>query len=337
MWTHVKEFGNKVPGILLCLIIVLAAEYCVVIETHIFGRDWLGTLVVAILLGVVVRTLWHPPKQFSNGIAFSGKTILEVAIVLLGASLSAEIALAAGWKLLVGIVGAVAVAILISFAIGRILGLSPKLATLVACGNSICGNSAIAAAAPIIRADGSDVAASISFTAVLGVVIVLSLPILAPLLSMSDLQYGILAGMTVYAVPQVLAATTPIGVTSVQIGTLVKLIRVLMLGPVLLGLGLIYGRSIEGKFKLKQLVPWFIVGFIAMAFARSVGLIRADVLEGLSWLGGTLTIVAMAALGLSVDIRTVANAGVKVTATVILSIVVLAAISLGMIRLLNIA
>ena len=65
----------------------------------------------------------------------------------------------------------------------------------------------------------------------LGVLVVLGLPLLIPLLRLSETQYGILAGMTVYAVPQVLAATVPAGIVSTQIGTLVKLIRVMMLGP----------------------------------------------------------------------------------------------------------
>ncbi|WP_163413883.1 putative sulfate exporter family transporter, partial [Escherichia coli] len=79
------------------------------------------------------------------------------------------------------------------------------LAILIACGNSICGNSAIAAVAPVIEADGDDIASSISFTAILGVLMVLGLPLLIPLLKLTATQYGILAGLTVYAVPQVLA------------------------------------------------------------------------------------------------------------------------------------
>ena len=106
-----------------------------------------------------------------------------------------------------------------SYAIGRLLGLPVRLAILVACGNSVCGNSAIAAIAPVIGADGDDIASSISFTAILGVVIVLGLPLLIPLLGLSPTRYGILAGLTVYAVPQVLAATVPAGLLSTQIGT----------------------------------------------------------------------------------------------------------------------
>jgi uncharacterized membrane protein YadS len=81
----------------------------------------------------------------------------------------------------------------------------------------------------------SSIAASISFTAILGVIDAVALPSLVPLLHLSFGQYGVLAGLTVYAVQQVLAATVPVAALSAQVGTLVKLIRVLTLGPVLFG------------------------------------------------------------------------------------------------------
>jgi uncharacterized membrane protein YadS len=112
--------------------------------------------------------------------------------------------------------------------------------------NSICGNSAIATVAPLIQASADDIVASISFTAILGVLIVLGLPLLIPLLGLSATQYGILAGLTVYAVPQVLAATIPAGLVSTHIGTLVKLVRVLMLGPLALGISVLAPRFLGG-------------------------------------------------------------------------------------------
>ena len=194
---------------------------------------------MAILLGVVIRTAWTPGERWHPGIAFSAKILLEIAVVLLGASVSAATVLALGPALLGGIVATVAVGLVTSYAIGRALGLRQRMAILVACGNSICGNSAIAAVAPVIGADGDDVASSIAFTAVLGVIVVLLLPLLVPVLLLSLTQYGVLAGLTVYAVPQVLAATLPIGELSNQVGTVVKLVRVLMLGPVVLALSLL--------------------------------------------------------------------------------------------------
>ena len=170
-----------------------------------------------------------------SGIGFSAKFVLECAIVMLGASVSVTTIVALGPAVIFGIASIVAVAIGTSYAICRILWLPQRMSILIACGNSICGNSAIAAVAPVIGADSDDIASSISFTAVLGVVVVLTLPLLVPILRLSLTQYGVLAGLTVYAVPQVLAATLPIGALSNQVGTVIKLVRILMLGPVVLG------------------------------------------------------------------------------------------------------
>jgi uncharacterized integral membrane protein (TIGR00698 family) len=315
------------------------------------GRAWIEALVLAILIGAAVRTAWTPGLRWKRGIDFSAKPLLEVAVVLLGASVSAATIVSAGWTLLFSIFGIVAGAILLSFAIGRLLGLSKRLAILVACGNSICGNSAIAAVAPVIGADGDDVASSIAFTAVLGVIVVLILPVIGSMLGMTQVAYGALAGLTVYAVPQVIAATSPVGAAAVQIGTLVKLIRVLMLGPVCLALSLVSARLREepeapgevtagdrptrGRPPLHQLVPWFIVGFLVMVALRSANLIPAAALAPIGETATVLTVVAMAALGLGVDVRTVSKAGGPVTVTVILSLLALGSVSFMLIRLLK--
>jgi uncharacterized integral membrane protein (TIGR00698 family) len=236
----------------------------------------------------------------------------------------------------VGIALVVALALSASFLIGRAMGLPWKMATLIACGNSICGNSAIAAVAPVIGASSADVAASIAFTAVLGVITVLTLPLVGEALGMSLVQYGTLAGMSVYAVPQVLAATVPVGALAAQVGTLVKLVRVLMLGPVVLVLSIVAHRAAAGEGKkpgltFGKMVPWFITGFLGMIVLRSFGLIPELLLAPIAMLAGALTTIAMAALGLGVDVRVVAKSGARVTATVTLSLVALIAISAGLI------
>ncbi|WNC89129.1 putative sulfate exporter family transporter [Paraburkholderia sp. FT54] len=224
------------PGTILCISITPAAYALQMVEQHLFGRAWLEPLVLAILVGTAVRSVWTPSARWLPGINLCAKTLLEIAIVLLGASLSLQTLRAAGLGLFVGIAAVVIVAIVVSYVAARVLGLHHRLALLVACGNAICGNSAIAAVAPVIDAHSDDVVASIAFTAELGVLVVLGLPLLVPLLHLSALQYGTLAGLTVYAVPQVLAATVPVSATSAHIGMLVKLTRVLMLGPVILAL-----------------------------------------------------------------------------------------------------
>ena len=170
MIEHLRRLS---PGILLCIAITIVAIVLQAVEVHFAGQTYLEALVLAILLGVAIRTAWTPAKRFIPGIAFSAKLLLEIAVVLLGASVSGATVLALGPILLVGIATVVAIALVSSFITCRALGLPKRMAILVACGNSICGNSAIAAVAPVIGADGDDIASSIAFTAVLGVVVVL--------------------------------------------------------------------------------------------------------------------------------------------------------------------
>jgi uncharacterized integral membrane protein (TIGR00698 family) len=329
---------NLLPGILLCIAITIAAMLLEAVEMHFAGQPYLEALVLAILIGVAVRTAWKPDARWQPGINVSAKFVLECAIVMLGASVSVTTITALGPALIGGIAGIVAVAIGASYAICRALGLPQRMSILIACGNSICGNSAIAAVAPVIGADGDDIACSISFTAVLGVIVVLTLPLLVPLLDLSLTQYGVLAGLTVYAVPQVLAATLPIGALSNQVGTVIKLVRVLLLGPVVLGFSLLAGRIRPAHSRLNrgprahELVPWFIIGFLLLLAARSLGFIPQAVLPGITRTAALLTTVAMAALGLGVDVRVVAKTGVRVTLAVTASLIVLGLMSYGLIR-----
>ncbi len=325
------------PGLLLTALVAVGALALGQLEAYLFGRTWVEPLVLAILLGATLRSLWTPPAPLRPGITFAAKSVLEVAVVLLGASISLPALRAAGPGLLFGIAAIVTVVVAASYAIGRALGLPHRMAVLVAAGNSICGNSAIAAVAPVIGATAQDVASSIAFTAVLGVAVVLLLPLAAPLAGLSELQYGILAGLTVYAVPQVLAATVPVGALATQTGTLVKLVRVLMLGPLVLLLSLQAarsGRSAGARIRFAQAVPWFILGFMALAALRATGLLPPQAVALTATLSSALTLLAMAALGLGVDVRTVARAGPAVSATVVLSLAVLVAASLLLLRLL---
>jgi uncharacterized integral membrane protein (TIGR00698 family) len=187
--------------------------------------------------------------------------------------------------------------------------------------------------APVIDADPDDVAASIAFTAVLGVVAVVMLPLLAHLFGLSATGGGALAGLTVYAVPQVIAAAAPLGAKAVQLGTLVKLVRVLMLGPVVATLSFLAPKRAEATHKRAALLPWFIIAFLAMMALRSTGLLPERASEAAGHVSTMLTIVSMAALGLGVDLRSVAAAGPRVTAVVTLSLTLLIAIALLVIRL----
>jgi uncharacterized integral membrane protein (TIGR00698 family) len=334
-----KRIFLLIPGILLCGVVTVISLGVQAVEERVFDHPYIEALVVAILLGMAVRTAWEPSERWRSGIAFSAKQLLEVAVMLLGASISFAAIVASGGLLIGAIAATVVIMLAVSYGLARLLGLKSKLAILIACGNSICGNSAIAAVAPVIEADGDDIASSISFTAILGVLMVLGLPLLIPLLKLTATQYGILAGLTVYAVPQVLAATVPAGIVSTQIGTLVKLVRVLMLGPIVVALSLFVARRRKSSTGAKaasispfKLVPWFIIGFLVLAALRSFQLVPDIAIAPVTKTAAILTVVSMAALGLGVDVRVLSTVGGRVTAAVTLSLMLLLGLSIGLVH-----
>ncbi|PZS03798.1 MAG: putative sulfate exporter family transporter [Candidatus Chloroheliales bacterium] len=323
-----EQINRLAPGVALAVAIALAAWGLQLFEEWAIGRPIIEALVIAILLGMLWRNFVGLRGSGAAGVSFTAKQVLETAIVLLGAGVDLPTLLKAGPALLLAIVLLVGIGITASIGISRAIGLNPRLAILVAVGNSICGNSAIAAVAPVIQASADDIASAIALTAVLGVVVVLTLPLLIGLVGLSLYQYGVLAGMSVYAVPQVLAATFPVSAISGQIGTLVKLVRVLLLGPVVLFFSLRYPRATTTRFSLTRFVPWFIIGFLLIAALRSLGLLPAVIADPLRILSTWLTVAAMAALGLGVDIRAVRKVGLSVAGAVMASLLVLISVSL---------
>lgn len=322
------------PGVALCAAVTALALCGQHLQVALFGRAWFDTVVLAILIGAAFRIAWTPSERMQAGIDFSAKYLLEIAVVLLGASIGAGSLAAAGPLLLGGIALVVVCAIGASYAVSRLIGLTPHLAILVACGNSICGNSAIAATAPVIGAKGDDVAATIAFTALIGIPMVLLLPLAMPLLGLNESQYGMLAGLTVYAVPQVLAATAPVSPLALQTGTLVKLVRVMMLGPVVMALALIAGRKNEQSLRLSAMIPWFVVGFAVMMTLRGLDMIPQPALAPMITASSLLTALSMAALGLSVDLRAATSSGGAVIGAALASLCMLGLFSLTLISLL---
>lgn len=313
------------PGVFVCAAITAVAFILASMQESLFDHAVLEPLVLSLILGLTLRLVWTPPSVFTKGIAFAGKQLLEFAIVVLGITLNLGAVVDAGWKLLVSVLLLVSMTLIVGIAIGKSMGLSVKLATLIAVGNAICGNSAIAAVAPVIRAKKEDVAAAIALTAVFGVGVVLALPLLVPVFNLSDERFGTVAGLSVYAVPQVLATTFAVSTTAGQVGSLVKLTRVIMLGPVVALFAFLYREDGDESSKpgLSKFVPWFVIGFFVCAVVRTAGFVPDSLTEPATQTSRVLTAIAMAGLGLGVDIRSIRHTGGPVLRVVSILTVIL--------------
>src|ERR1035438_7758428 len=147
--TTPARIASLIPGVALCALVAAVAMTIQAIQEAAVGHPYVEAIVIAILLGTAIRTVWRPGPRWLAGIAFSAKQLLEVAVALLGASITLAAIAASGFLLLGAIVTIVILTLAVSYGISRALGLSIRLSILIACGNSICGNSAIAAVAPV--------------------------------------------------------------------------------------------------------------------------------------------------------------------------------------------
>ncbi len=317
----VSRYG---PGLLLCVVLGAGAYAIQEAEKSIIDNAVIDALVIALVAGIAVRNLWGLPKSLDAGAKYASKQVLEASIFLLGASVAFGQIVDAGLTLFLLITFSVVGGLTFAWLVGHLLlGLRSKLAVLVGVGGSICGNSAVAAVAPAIGATADDVAAAIGISAVLGVGQILLLPLLVPGLDLTHYQYGVVAGIAVYAVPQVVAASFAVSNLSGQVATLVKLVRVLFLGPMIIVLGLLHRGSVEtpaGRStmqKVQGFVPWFVAGFLLLAILRSTDVIPADLGSDASTVSKWLFIVAMVGLGLGVDLKNVAAVGPRVALTVL--------------------
>ena len=330
------------PGLAVAATITLCAVLLGELQSAVLD-DFvpLEPLVLALLIGLAVRALVPIPERAVPGVGFAAKQVLEFAIVLLGASLNLTDLGNAGPRILLAVLISVTVTLGTGILLGRAAGLGTRLAILIAVGNAICGNSAIAAVAPTIRAKKQEIASAIALTAVLGVGVVLLLPLLVPLLDLSDERYGVIGGLTVYAVPQVIAATLPVSAESGQVGSLVKLTRVLLLGPVVALFAWLYrdrdaASDSTSRLAIGKYLPWFVLGFAIMATLRTLEVIPADVGRAAKEISSWLTAIAMAALGLSVDIRTVKATGPRVAAVVLALTLLLVLMALTLVSIMGI-
>jgi uncharacterized integral membrane protein (TIGR00698 family) len=322
-----SRLGSFIPGLALAGAIAFVS-----IELGKLGwlqANGISALTLAIVLGMVVGNTIYPRIAATSGlgVTFSKQNLLRLGIILYGLRLTFQD---------IGHVGITGVAIdatvlcstfALSWFLGtRVFGLDRKTAMLIGAGSSICGAAAVMAAEPVVRGKAEQVTVAVSTVVVFGTLAIFLYPVLYHLnaryglISMSPSAYGIFAGSTIHEVAQVVAAGNAISVDAANTAVIAKMVRVMMLAPFLIVLSAYLSRSRDvdhaatgdaARQPGKIVVPWFALGFVAVAGLNSLAILPPSVVGAVTDIDTAMLAMAMAALGLTTHVSAIRNAGIK--------------------------
>lgn len=312
----IKKTGKLVPGFAAALIIAAISK---LIES-ILPIHLIGASVIALFIGMIINHFWKPNDTFSAGLKFTSKRILKFAIILLGASLNIKIVLEVGKMSLCVMAFTLLTCFGVGYFVGRALKINWKLSNLISAGTGICGGSAIAAIAPVIDADDSDIAYAMSATFLFDMAMIVLFPIMGQAMGLSDMAYGLWAGTAVNDTSSVVAAGYAFSEAAGDFATMVKLTRTLSIIPTVIAFALINARikrkeagaggaAVKAKLGLTKIIPWFILGFLALAVINSFGVIPQAVSSGMKDVSKFLMVSALAAIGLNTSFKDMKKSG----------------------------
>lgn len=322
------KIKKTLPGVAVSLIIAMAAQFLEgILPIHLIGAS-----VIALFLGILINS-FVDTTILKTGVKFTSKKILKFAIILLGASLSIHTILTVGSMSL----SVMCFTLLTCFGgghfIGKMLGLDWKISNLISAGTGICGGSAIAAIAPVIDAEDSDIAYAMSATFLFDMLMILVFPFLGHLLQLSDIAYGLWTGTAVNDTSSVVAASYAYSEEAGDFATMVKLTRTLSIIPTVLIFACISAK-IKGKEMMAQsskksndsketqleqvpvkvnilsLFPWFILAFVGLSIINSFGFIPVEASSLAKEISKFLMVSALAAIGLNTNYKDMKKAGV---------------------------
>lgn len=278
-----------------------------------FAVHWLvpgvPVVLVAVALGIVLANTRGTPVAASPGLAFGSGTLLKLGIVLLGFDLVLQETLRLGARGLAVVVVVVVATFFGTQWAGRRLGVSDGLSLLVATGFSICGVSAIAAARDVTDADEEEVAYAIALVTLCGTLAIVLLPALRGVLGLDDRSYGAWVGASVHDVGQVIATSSAVGGVAVATAIVVKLTRVLLLGPLIAWIA--WTQRGAGVPRRRLLPPLFVLAFLGAALLRSLGAVPDGLLPVIDDAKVALLAVALFAVGARVELRRLVAVGAR--------------------------
>ncbi len=303
--------ANTLSGIIFVALFALAATY--IASFQIFSSLAISPLIIGIIIGIFYgNTLRHKlPKEWSAGIIFSTKNILRIGIVLYGFKITF------GEIESVGVAGVSISAIVVAstFLLGSIVGikllkLDRDTAMLCASGSAVCGAAAVLATEPVIKAESYKAAIAVGTVVVFGTLFMILLPLAykAGFIPLDSREMGIFIGAITHEVAHVVGASSAISKESADFAVIVKMIRVMMLVPLLIALSWYLARESKQK---SILIPWFAIYFILVSGFNSLNLLSQEMVVTINHIDTFLLTMAMTALGMETNLNRFKEVGAK--------------------------
>lgn len=316
------------PGFAVSALVAATAQF---LSEH-YGAP---AMLMALLLGLALNFLAEDGSRTAPGIGFTGRTVLRLGVALLGARISVEMLAGLGGAAIALVISGVILTILFALAVTRLIGRDWRFALLTGGSVAICGASAamaIAAVLPKHEKSDRDLVFTVLSVTVLSTVAMVIYPLLADAFGLDARDAGVFLGGTIHDVAQVVGAGFSISPEAGETATLVKLIRVSMLAPVVLVFSLaIRARGLadlDGG-KRPPLLPGFVLGFLVLAAANSLGLIPTLVADAAGALSRWALLVAIAAVGIKTSLKRMVEVGPAAIALLIAETVFLGLLVVG--------
>ena len=303
---------KHMPGLFLAFGIAVVAY----VINAILPSALLGATLIALLLGMLLNPIVMRTDNYDSGMKWTSKYVLRAGIILAGITLSFSQVIEAGKYALVLMVFTLATAFGVGYLCKKVFKINWKLASLLSISTAICGGTAVATLGPTIHAKNRDIAYAISATFLFDMITVIAFPWIGQWLGLSDTSYGLWIGTAVNDTSSVVAAGYAFSDAAGVLATIVKLTRTLFIVPLVLIFSWIYAKketpsqSAE-KVNIKNIFPWFILGFLIVVGIRSTGLLPETTVDIVAFLSKFFLSMALAAIGLKTSFKEIAGVGIK--------------------------
>ncbi|MBM3207724.1 MAG: YeiH family putative sulfate export transporter [Chlamydiae bacterium] len=309
-----KNITGTVNGIVFVFLFALSSLY--IVSIPLLAEYGISSLMVAIVLGIFYgNTLHHQfPQDWSRGLHFCSKRLLRLAIILYGFRVNFQQLFAVGLQGLVLDVLIVFSTILLGWWIGsKLFKLDSDLSLLVGVGSGICGAAAVLAMEDVVKSQPFKATIAVATVVVFGTLSMFIYPILqqSDVFGFTPQQFGVFSGASVHEVAQVIVSGSAISQDVATTAIVVKMLRVILLVPVLLICAMFFKGKIKGKVKQGITIPWFALGFLAVIGLNSMRWIPVGVVAIINQIDILFLTMAMGSIGIETSINKIKQVGCK--------------------------